>query len=71
MRSPGGALYWIRCIKVFTQFVAQDGVDPTMFAAPVFIPVRDPFLRMIKNFEGLTVPVDKARRQAEVAPAHL
>lgn len=40
-----------------------------MFAAPILIPARDPFLRVIKNFEGSTMPIDKARRQIEVAPA--
>lgn len=55
--SVGGALYWLRCLKAFTQFIVPNSVDPTIFAPVVLIPVRDPFLRATKDFGGSTIPI--------------
>lgn len=68
VRSAEGAFYSFRCFKVFIQFVILNSAGPTIFVHAVLIPTRDPFLRVIKNFEGSTMPVEKARRQAESAP---
>lgn len=64
----GMALYWIKCIEAFTRFVVPNSEDPTIFATLALIPARDPFLWVIKNFEGPTVLVDEERRQVEVTP---
>lgn len=67
VRSPGGVLYWMRCIKAFTKFVASNNRDPPVFAALVLVPTRDLYLGGIKNYEGPTMSVDEARKQAEGA----
>lgn len=61
--SPGGALYWLRCLEAFTQFVAPDSPDPVLLAPVVLIPTRDPYLRASKDFEGSTLQTAKARKQ--------
>lgn len=69
--SPGGALYWLRCLESFAQFVAPDSSDPVLFAPVVLIPVRDPYLRANKEFEGSTLQATKARKQLEDTPVPL
>lgn len=66
--SPGGALYWLRCLESFAQFVAPDSLDPVLFASVVLIPTRDPYLRANKEFEGSTLQTAKARKQLEDTP---
>lgn len=61
--SPGGALYWLRCLEGFIQFVAPDSPDPVLFAPVVLIPARDPYLRASKDFGGSTLQAAKARKQ--------
>lgn len=63
--SPGGALYWLRCLEAFTQFVAPDSPNPTLLAPVVLIPARDPYLRGNKEFEGSTLQAAEARKQLE------
>lgn len=53
----------MRCIEVFTRFVAPNSQEPPVPAVPVPILARDLYLRVIKNYKGPTILVDNARNQ--------
>lgn len=57
--SAWGALCWLRCLEVFTQFVVPDSPDPVLLAPMVLIPTREPYLRANKEFEGSTLPCQR------------
>lgn len=66
--SAWGALCWLRCLEVFTQFVAPDSPDPVLLAPMVLIPMREPYLRANKEFEGSTLLAAEVRKQIGDAP---
>lgn len=39
--SPGWALYWMRIVAVFTNFVAPSSQEPPVFVVPVPVFARD------------------------------
>lgn len=42
VRSPGGALYWMRCIKVLSIFMSKHNKEPLICAIPDPTWAKDP-----------------------------
>lgn len=63
VRSPGGALNWMRCIDVFNVFVSQDSKEPLVITMPVTVLSGDQLLRVRKNYVASTMTLEQAHKE--------
>lgn len=64
VRLPGGALHKARCIEVFTDFVGPNSRIPQAATLPFTVYVRNLYLRVRKDWTGLTMWLESVVRQS-------
>lgn len=62
VRSPGGMLYWMRCIEIFNTFVSQDNKDPLISPMLMAVYARDLLLWVKKDYGVPTMSLNRYRR---------
>lgn len=62
-RSPGGASYWMRCIRVFNTFVGKDNKDPLICTMPMPVYARGELMLMRKDYGNPNMPLQQAQRE--------